>query len=363
MEASTDVNCSQIDFTNKTCFEFSESGFYTVSWLRTVLSILAAVMCIVAIIFIFLLKAYRRFVHRLVLYLCLAALFSAIMTAIQLAPVKYVCGHVVVKSTKGCTAAAALIEYSVWATLSLTIWIGVHIFIMAVFSKDYQKSRKYELCIILTAIVVPIVVCVIPLVHIHKVKTYGLAGAWCWIKASDEECREIKAGVIEEFVLWYGPVMLFVLFFFVITVFVIIAILMKQKKAADEQQDQFSRSLKEMRPLLFYPIIFSAIYSLGFANRVYYAVTQNAILGLWISHAVVDPVFPLIIPLAFFVHPKIRKRLNCQEFKKAIDSWRFSNADTHFSVSNEDEDERERLVIRGQQVYSAGVSSFLDIPN
>ena len=51
----------------------------------------------------------------------LPALFSAIMTAIQLALVKYMwtCGHVVVKHPKGCIVAAALIEYSVWATLFL----------------------------------------------------------------------------------------------------------------------------------------------------------------------------------------------------------------------------------------------------
>ena len=362
MEVSTDVNCSQIDFTNKTCFKFSESGFYTVSWLRTGLSILAAVMCIVAIIFIFLLKAYKMFVHRLVLYLCLAALFSAIMTAIQLAPVTHVCDHVVVKHPKGCTAAAALIEYSVWATLILTIWIGIHFFTLAVFSKDYQKSRKYELCIILTAVIVPIVFCIVPLFHIDKMKMYGLAGAWCWIKATDETCRVIQAGVIEQFALWYAPVMLFVLFFFVITVVVIIVLFIKKKEAATEQQDQFSRSLKEMRPLLFYPIIFSAIYSLGFANRIYYAATQKAILGLWISHAVVDPMFPLIIPLAFFVHPNIRKKLNCQEFRKVINGWRFPNEDTYFSVSYEDDNERERLVIRGRKFESVGVSNFLDIP-
>ena len=191
-----------------------------------------------------------------------------------------------------------------------------------------------------------------------------MAGAWCWIKATDDECHEIKAGVIEQFALWYGPLMLCVFFFFLVTGIIIFALFMKRKKAATEQhmQDQFSRSLKEMRPLLFYPIIFGAIYSLGFANRVYYAATRKAVLGLWISHAVIGPTLPLMISLAFFLHPKIRKRLNCHEFWKALNSWRFPREETYFSVSNEDE-ELERLVIRGQQINSAGVSSFLDFPN
>ena len=363
MENFTDLNCSQINFANKTCFEFSERGFYIALWLRTGLAFLAAVMCIVAIIIIFLLKAYKKFIHRLVLYLCLAALFTTITIAIQLAPVKQMCEHVSVKSVKFCTAAAALILYSDWATVILIIWIGIHFFIMAVFSKDYQKSRKYELCIILTAVLLPIVFCVIPFVHIHKIKMYGLAGAWCWIRSTDEECHEIKAGVIEQFVLWYAPAMLFALLFFFIMVVVNIALCMKKKKAAAEQQNQFSRSLKEMRPLLFYPTIYSVVYSLVFANRIYYAATQKAVLGHWILNAIVDPMFFMIIPLAFFVHLKIRKRLNCQELRKAINSWRLPNEDTYFSVSNEGEEERERLIIRGRQINSAGVSSFLGLPN
>ena len=162
MEGFTDMNCSEIDFTNKTCFEFSKSGFKIVSWLRAGLSILAALMCIMTIILIVLLKAYKRFIHRLVLYLCLAALFTAIRTAIQLEPVKHMCDHVVVKSSKGCTAAAALTGYSFWATLILTIWIGIQPFILAVFEKDYKNSRKYELCILLSTVIVPVVFLIIP---------------------------------------------------------------------------------------------------------------------------------------------------------------------------------------------------------
>ena len=100
----------------------------------------------------------------------------------------------------------------------LMIWFGLHLFFLAVFNKNYEDSRKYELCIILTAVIIPFVVSIIPICHIHKVKTYGLAGAWCWIRSIDEECHEIKAGVIEQFTLWYAPVMLFALAFFLIIV-------------------------------------------------------------------------------------------------------------------------------------------------
>ena len=364
MEEYTDIDCSHSNFSNMSCFEFGEHSFILVSWLKTGLSILAAVMCIMAILLIVILKAYKRFVHRLVLYLCLVAFFSAINRAIELEPVKHWCGHVVVIHSKTCIVFATSNQYSNWAILVLTTWIGLHLFILAVFNKDYRNTRKYEICIILTTVIVPILFCIIPLFHIQKVKMYGLAGAWCWIKSTDEECREIKAGIIEQFLLWYAPVVFLVLVFFLITVIVIIAILVKKRRAADEQhvQDQFSRSLKEMQPLPFYPVIFSILYGLAFTNRVYYAVTKKAILGLWITHSIVSPLFSLIIPLAFFLHPNIRKRLNYHEFKKAINNWRYSNAETYFSVSKEDEEESIKLIIRGRQADSAVVSSFLNIP-
>ena len=363
MEVSMDTNCSLIPV-NMSCFDFSEHGFTVVLWLKVGLSIFAAIMNIVAILFIVVLKAYKRFVHRLVLYLCLAALFMTIVGATEFAAVKQKCGYVFVNSPNSCTVIAALLEYSLWTVLVLMIWISLHLFILAVFNKNYTDSRKYELCIIVTAVIVPVVVCSIPLFHIDKVKTYGLAGAWCWIRTTDEECHEIKAGVIEQFTLYYAPVMLFALAFFVIIVVVIITISVKKKRAADEQhvQEQFSRSLKEMRPLLFYPVIFSIIYGLVFSTRVYYAVTKKTIISLWIIHSLASPFFPLFIPLAFFLHPKIRKRLNYHEFKKAVNNWRYSSAETYFSVSTEDEEERERLIVRGRQAESAGLSSFLNIP-
>ena len=356
-----DVNCSFNG--SKSCFEFNKYGFTLVLWLRAGLSILATIMNIVAILFIVILKAYKRFVHRLVLYLCCAAIFHATMLAIDFLPVKQKCGYVFLKSPNSCTAIAVLTEYSIWIKLVLMIWFGLHLFFLAVFNKNYEDSRKYELCILLTAITIPFVVSIIPICHIHKVKTYSLAGAWCWIRSTDEDCNEIKAGVIEQFTLWYAPVMLFALAFFLIIVVVIIAIAVKKRRAADEQhvQDQFTRSLKEIRPLLFYPIIFSIIYGLSLFIRVYYTVTKKSILGLWIIQSLSVTFFPLSIPLAFFMHPKIRKLLNYKDFRRAVNNWRYSNAETYFSVSTEGEEECERLIVRGRQAESAGLSSFLNI--
>ena len=243
MEVSTDMNCSQINFTgtNKMCFDFSEKDLNIVTWLRTGLSIFAAICIAVNIIVILCLRDYKSLLARLFLYLCLAAIFNATMTAIQPIPIRHMCHHVVVKNTDACTALAALIESSVWAILVLMTWIGVHLFLMGGLLKDVdcdenaRRRRKYECCIISTTLAFPLV-CLIPLIHADKKRIYGLSGAWCWIRATDDDCHQLTAGIIEEFMLWYVPVMVFVVFFFVITVVVLIALCVRVCSAKNPPQ-------------------------------------------------------------------------------------------------------------------------------
>ena len=150
------------------------------------------------------------------------------------------------------------------------------------------------------------------------------------------------------------------LIFFLMLIVIIILYISKRKATPEPHvQTQYSRVMKEMCHLLFYPIIFSIVYSLSFINRVYYAATHSANLPLWILHASVDPCLSLIIPLAFFLHPNIRKRLNCLQLRQAANSWRHSKCDTHFVVPNEDsdisDDDCERLIVYGRMDSESGL--------
>ena len=53
----------------------------------------------------------------------------------------------------------------------------------------------------IASLLVPLPIACVPFIT----HTYGLAGAWCWIKATDADCSKSEAGVIEQFTLWYGP--------------------------------------------------------------------------------------------------------------------------------------------------------------
>ena len=317
---SVGVNCSQIDF-NQTCFTFSEPSFWAVVVSRTFFSSIGAVLAFVAILYFVKRKLYEKVelkpAGRLLLYLCTASLFNGIITALQIVPVHsgLICGRPVVNNF--CTTASTLIGYSFWTICILMFWINVEIIMAALVTsenKKYKESRcckkyiqyrdsvYYDGCVIATTLSIPNIFCHIP------IKLYGLAGAWCWIKTYDDECKEILAGVIEQFLLMYAWAMAFIVVFSVTAVAVWVIIYRRKKVASDAEQDQYDQYLKDARLFVYYPIIFSVIYGIGCINRVIYAFRKKTIWPLWIIHGISDALVSLLIPLLFLLYHQ--KKLN-----------------------------------------------------
>ena len=325
METPINASCSQIEYnyTNETCFDFSKMSYDFVVWTRTALSILSSSMSFLAILFLVCSSKCtctcnrKDFVNRLVLYLCIASFFNGVITAVQLLPVKRMCGHVFLRSQIGCIAAAFIIQYSLWTILVLTISIGVYLFFRVKHHKDYEEdeyhnnfenSRCFEgVTLVLAFVAIPGLISSVPF---YKSQRYGLSGAWCWIKTTNATCHEIKAGVIEQFVVWYGFNVLLVVLFIIGMIVIAIMIVRKKKTAADKIQGKYCGALKAMCPLITYPVILSLIYSFGVVNRIYYSVTENTVEWLWITNGIADTLIALIVPLAFFLN-KVCKVTNC----------------------------------------------------
>ena len=149
------VNCSELNFTNKTCFKISRHEFTALFWSGIGISVLAATVCLLAILIIAFFKAYKKSVHRLSLYLIIIALVSSISYVLQSAPVKYLCGYAVVRNEQLCKAAGFLTEYSIWTMLLFMCWITLYIFVLAVFKRKYN-SRKCEVGLLVLCLTVPI---------------------------------------------------------------------------------------------------------------------------------------------------------------------------------------------------------------
>ena len=107
--ASMDVvNCSERNFTNKTCFKFSRYEFTSVFWTVIGVATLAASVCLLAILIIVFVKAYKKYVHRLSLCLFISALARAISNVLECAPVENLCGYVVVRNEKICSYSSGI---------------------------------------------------------------------------------------------------------------------------------------------------------------------------------------------------------------------------------------------------------------
>ncbi len=363
------LNCSQQDLGNETCFKFSKNQFDAVIWTKTSVSSLSAVACCLAIFLIVFLRAYKRFVHRLTLYLAIAALIYSLVFALQVLPVDDRCDHVIVTDERLCLALGFLVQYSAWVMLLFMCWITLHLFLLGVMHINW-KSWRYEFGGMVLAHTCPVLFAVIPFVDFGNGTMYGLAGAWCWIKVSDDHCRPYTDGTAEQFALWYAPLMILVVVNF-LAMLVLIVVLYKGSRARADNlphlQQQYKDALKEAIPLLFYPIFFNVLCCMAFANRVYYAATEKTNFVLWMAHAIADPSLPLFMPLAFLLHPYTLKKLRCDHLHRAASKWwkRDSlGSHTHFIVSKQDScstSEEKRLIIGASEgTSSSGYQSFLD---
>ena len=253
MDTVNETNCSELEFTNQSCFNFNNKQFESVFWVKTVLETAAGVVCFTVILLIWFLKAYKRSVHRFALYLTIAALLNSVALILESLPVKNTCDHVIVTNEKLCIAAGFLDEYSSCVILLLICWLTIHMFVLAVF-KCNHKSRKLEVGGVIISLTIPIAISTIPFNDFENGIMYGLSGELCWIKTTDDKCNKIEEGVIEQFTLWYGPALFLATVNF-LAILVVVIVLYKGTKQ-EELQNQYKKALKETLPLLIYPIIF-----------------------------------------------------------------------------------------------------------
>ena len=183
---------------------------------------------------------------------------------------------------------------------------------------------------------------------------YGLVGPWCWIKLNDENCNEYNEGVIEQFVLSYGPSILVFTLNFLAMLVVIIVLYRGARKRSGRLQNQYKEARKEAMPLLIYPVIYNILFSLGFISTFYYAIAKKTNFSLWETQAIAYPLLSLVIPLAFILHPRTLKIL-----KKSGKKWRpkSEHSLTHFVVSRDDigDTTMERLVIVGHPMQGTTI--------
>ena len=344
-----------------TVLKLPEHTYHVIFGIKTVVLILAALACSLAIGMMIFFKAYKKFVHRLALYLVIAAFFNSFAFILNSLPAKNSDGYMVLKNGfKGfCIATGFFDHCTKWVILLLVCWITLQIFMLGVLKRNCN-SLKYEVTGVVTTLLVSLLISSIPFIK----DMYGLTGTWCWIKTTKEiknthhsaDNKTEKMGYAEQNGLWYGPVLFSVTLNFIAVLAVIVVLYRGTQQTQGSLRRTYKDAFKEALPLLLYPIIFSVIYSLAFVHRIYWrcAKHEDTVVILWAIHAIAESSLLLFIPLAFLLHPNTLKMLKCYQFRKAWNEWRHQSeySQTHFVVSREaiNDEEEERLIITGSKI-------------
>jgi len=270
---------------------------------RGCVALLSYVVCAAAIVTaVGFYKAHKVFYQRLVLYLLTAAL---ILTGTRV--VQTVVIYEMIQEEL-CVVLGFLLEYTPWVRLMFTCWITFYLFMLTVCNYN-PNTCKHEAAYVISSLLVPLPIACVPFIT----HTYGLAGAWCWIKATDADCSKLEAGVIEQFTLWYGP--LFVLSILeILGITVITCILCKRAWSYDrENRDpllprQNQRAvLTEVLPLIAYPIIFHTLCWIPLADRLQTAV-QSRLFALGLAQAIASPTLGMIASTTLLIHLQVLRK-------------------------------------------------------
>ena len=138
--------------------------------------------------------------------------------------------------------------------------------------------------------------------------TYVPAGGWCWIENWRDGCSTNidQTGVIEQFALWFAPATLglVVTSALVLTMMTILAYRAYGTSTVNVSRKNSQEALRQMLPLVIYPIIFCALLLPTLAHRIYDAVptSQTYEYMLVIMDAVCSSGYSLVAGLSLLLH-------------------------------------------------------------
>ena len=266
----------------------------------------STVMCLIAVILVIYWRLYKYFVYRLALYQVLACLLFSVSESLVLMNYNY--NETKPFHVRACLATAFLMQYTMWVKLLFTLCLVFHLFCLAVCLKNFTKL---EIAYVLVSALSPLLHAWIPFVN----NFYNLAGGWCWIHAWKDNCpsKKYKNGIIEQFTLWYGP--LFVaLSLCLIAVIMIVLVLARRaylslKKEAEPliTENRNKTALKELLPLLVYPIIFFVLAVFPLVDRIYGAASKSkhghgSYYALLMAHSISQASWGFFSALALIIH-------------------------------------------------------------
>ncbi len=272
--------------------------------------------CIAAVSMVLGLRLYRLFAYRLATYQVLGSLFWSLTCGLVLLQLDYDPNSAF--SRGGCYLVAFLITYSMWVKLLFTLWLTFHLFCYVVFLRNLKKLEWFYIA---SSVLFPLI-CVAWVPFIDN--NYGVAGAWCAIRVWKGDCatQKYQEGLTEVFALFYGPIVVS-LALNTLAVAIMMVVLVQRvyrysrperEPLLAEQSDANRRVLKQLLPLLSYPIIYFTLMLFSVTNRLYDAFGNSTGFELIVTGGATSASMGFFAGLALIVH------ISCLNFVKKSSS-------------------------------------------
>ncbi|KAL5509057.1 hypothetical protein EMCRGX_G004338 [Ephydatia muelleri] len=234
--------------------------FITINSISLLVGLLAASL-------VFFHGLHNRLVYRLALYQASSAMAVATLDTLQIIFVSY---DDTSEFSKFCTAIGWLSLHFRLTKLLFTMWIAFHLFCFAVL---YKNFKKLELLYVVTSLLVPALIAVVPLItrtyqHNPNTKT-------CFINGQN---TSTNSAIIEKLVLSDG--LTTVILCAASTALIVVVIKLARRgrwgvcKYKAREGDQFWEALKQLLPLAAFPI-FMSIYAAPSMLIEFYSISRR----------------------------------------------------------------------------------------
>ena len=243
-------------------------------------------------------KSYHTVLQRLFLYLMIATVPSEFFLAASIEHHFKYAGQAEV-----CTWIAFIFNSVVIVRTVFTIGIMVYLFILVWYLAKgntapqvfRSKCRRVsaEVVYVVISPVLTFVYASVPLIT----GDYGLAGAWCWIRALDENCDTVLSGFLSQ--MFHG----YIIFITngIIGIVLTIAVAVVYCRIPPTLHDSQKLLKKTLFVMLFF-FLYVATQVFGFTNRLITArATHYQYFIIWVTVGIAHPLSLLLFPVAFVV--------------------------------------------------------------
>lgn len=251
------------------CFDqYNTVVYIAVAAVRAGVGVFSAACCLAVILIIVVYKKHHDFTQRLVLNLAIAALVHSI--SYPLARVNFYSDLQLFDPY--CYFGGFLNLYSSWIEVLALMCIVYHLFVGGVLERP---THRFELLFWLATYAFPLVWCWIPFIN----RSYATSGAWCAIRSQNIDCSSFMFGQVLQFALWYIPLYLLLFFTFIISVIVAVKVHQDTQRWSGlfdkDVQAKKERIKTEIRPLIWFPVIYLILNTFSFIDRIYNIVSPD----------------------------------------------------------------------------------------